>query len=121
MDNPNDSSRFNGRIHNTGGKKEEGTPPPESGVPPEESGGPSRRGLARALGVDSKQSLRRRRGVEPCGGAMHSIFRCRPDARRPAHSHGRGRSDDPTVGQAPDPDHSAGGPFTDANSMHQGA
>ena len=33
MDNPNDSSRINGRIHNTGGKKEEGTPPPESGRP----------------------------------------------------------------------------------------
>ena len=37
MSNPNDSSRINGRIHNAGGKKEEGTPPPESGVPPENS------------------------------------------------------------------------------------
>ena len=28
-----------------------------------------------ALGVDPKQLLRWRKGVEPCGGAMHSIFR----------------------------------------------
>ena len=31
--------------------------------------------MAKALGVDPKQLLRWRKGVEPCGGAMHSIFR----------------------------------------------
>ncbi len=80
MDNPNDSSRINGRIHNTGGKKRRGRRLPSQGVPPEDFGERLERlkeagGLARALGVDSKQSLRRRKGVEPCWGAMRSIFR----------------------------------------------
>ena len=119
MNNPNDSSRFNGSVHNTSGKKEEGTPPPESGVPPEGFAKPLERlkeagGLARALGVDSKQSLRRRRGVEPCGGAVRSIFRF-------ADRMDEGAQTTLREDQAPDPDHSASGPFTDANSMHQGA
>ena len=40
-----------------------------------EASGLSWRGLARALGVDPKQLARWRKGVEPCGGAMHSIHR----------------------------------------------
>ena len=32
-------------------------------------------GFARAVGVDPKQMHRWRRGVEPCGGAMHSLYR----------------------------------------------
>ncbi len=31
-------------------------------------------GFARAVGVDPKQVHRWRRGVEPCGGAMHSLY-----------------------------------------------
>ncbi len=79
MKNPNDTARTGGH-YNPG---EDGTP--ESGVLPEdfperlerlkEASGLSWRGLARALGVDPKQLLRWRKGVEPCGGAMHSIFR----------------------------------------------
>ena len=57
----------------------------ETGVLPEdferrlerlkEASGLSWRGLARALGVDPKRLGHWRRGVEPCGGAMHSIYR----------------------------------------------
>ena len=32
-------------------------------------------GFARAVGVDPKQMHRWRKGVEPCGGAMHSLYR----------------------------------------------
>ena len=81
MTNPNVSSRFDG-LRTTG---EEGTQPLESGVLPvdfgqrlerlKEASGLSWRGMAKALGVDPKQLLRWRKGVEPCGGAMHSIFR----------------------------------------------
>ena len=81
MTNPNISSRFNGLRT----AAEEGTQPLESGVLPQDFGqrlerlkeasGLSWRGMAKALGVDPKQLLRWRKGVEPCGGAMHSIFR----------------------------------------------
>ena len=81
MTNPNVSSRFDGLRT----AAEEGTQPLESGVLPEDFGqrlerlkeasGLSWRGMAKALGVDPKQLLRWRKGVEPCGGAMHSIFR----------------------------------------------
>ena len=81
MTNPNVSSRFDGLRT----AREEGTQPLESGVLPEDFGqrlerlkeasGLSWRGMAKALGVDPKQLLRWRKGVEPCGGAMHSIFR----------------------------------------------
>ena len=81
MTNPNVSSRFNGLRT----AAEEGTQPLESGVLPQDFGqrlerlkeasGLSWRGMAKALGVDPKQLLRWRKGVEPCGGAMHSIFR----------------------------------------------
>ena len=73
MTNTNVSSRFNG-LHATG---EEGTQPLQSGVLPEDFGqrlerlkeasGLSWRGMAKALGVDPKQLLRWRKGVEPCG------------------------------------------------------
>ncbi len=81
MKHTNDSARTGGH-HNPGAS---GMEVPESGVLPEdfpqrlerlkEASGLSWRGLARALGVDPKQLLRWRKGVEPCGGAMHSIFR----------------------------------------------
>ena len=81
MTNTNVSSRLDGH-HTTG---EEGTQPMQSGVLPEDFGqrlerlkeasGLSWRGMAKAFGVDPKQLLRWRKGVEPCGGAMHSIFR----------------------------------------------
>ena len=81
MTNTNVSSRLDGH-HTTG---EEGTQPMQSGVLPEDFGqrlerlkeasGLSWRGMAKALGVDPKQLFRWRKGVEPCGGAMHSIFR----------------------------------------------
>lgn len=32
-------------------------------------------GLSRTLGVDPKQMYRWRKGTEPCGGAMLSLFR----------------------------------------------
>ena len=83
MNNPNDSSRFDGRPHDNDAA--DGTHLLESGVLPEDFGerlerlkeasSLSWRGLAKALGVDPKQMLRWRKGVEPCGGAMHSIFR----------------------------------------------
>ena len=63
----------------------EGEQPMESGVLPEDFGrrlerlkeasGLSWRGLGRALGVDPKRLGLWRKGVEPCGGAMHSIHR----------------------------------------------
>ena len=81
MTNPNVSSRLDGH-HTT---EEEGAQPMQSGVLPEDFGqrlerlkeasGLSWRGMAKALGVDPKQLLRWRKGVEPSGGAMHSIFR----------------------------------------------
>ncbi len=83
MNNRNGASAFDGRARpNT---REDGTRPLPSGVLPKdfaqrlerlkEASGLSWRGLARALGVDPKQLARWRKGVEPCGGAMHSIHR----------------------------------------------
>ena len=83
MNNPDGASAFDGREqHNP---KADGTQPLESGVLPDdfaqrlerlkEASGLSWRGLARALGSDPKQLARWRKGVEPCGGAMHSIHR----------------------------------------------
>ena len=81
MNNRNDSTRFDGLRDNGA----DGTQPLVSGVPSQdfpkrlerlkEASGLSWRGFAKALGVDPKQLLRWRKGVEPCGGAMHSIFR----------------------------------------------
>ena len=81
MNKTNDTARFGG--HN--GIPTDGSQPLESGVLPDdfperlerlkEASGLSWRALARALGVDPKQLLRWRKGVEPCGGAMHSLFR----------------------------------------------
>ena len=66
-------------------RQPEGYQPMEDGVLPEDFGrrlerlkeasGLSWRGLARALGVDPKRLGPWRKGVEPCGGAMHSIHR----------------------------------------------
>ena len=81
MNNPDGASAFDGREHHN--PKADGTQPLESGVLPDDFGqrlerlkeasGLSWRGLARALGADPKQLARWRKGVEPCGGAMHSI------------------------------------------------
>ena len=83
MNNRDGASAFDGRARpNT---KADGSRPLPSGVLPKdfaqrlerlkEASGLSWRGLARALGVDPKQLARWRKGVEPCGGAMHSIHR----------------------------------------------
>ena len=80
--NSNDPARFDG--HDNDGADE--TQPLESGVLPrdfgqrlerlKEASGLSWRGFAKALGVDPKQlRMWRRKGVEPCGGAMLSIAR----------------------------------------------
>ena len=59
--------------------------PFETGVLPEdfpqrltrlkEASGLTWSGLSRTLGVDPKQMYRWRKGTEPCGGAMLSLFR----------------------------------------------
>ena len=83
MNNRDGASAFDGRARpNT---RADGSRPLPSGVLPKdfaqrlerlkEASGLSWRGLARALGVDPKQLARWRKGVEPCGGAMHSIHR----------------------------------------------
>ena len=79
--NPDGINQSEGRHH----RPADGTEPMESGVLPEDFGrrlerlkeasGLSWRGLARALGVDPKRLSHWRRGVEPCGGAMHSLHR----------------------------------------------
>ena len=82
MNKTDDSTRFDGRDNPVA----DGTQPLESGVLPrdfgqrlerlKEASGLSWRGFAKALGVDPKQlRMWRRRGVEPCGGAMLSIAR----------------------------------------------
>ena len=83
MNNRDGASPFDGRARPNA--KADGTRPLPSGVLPrdfaqrlerlKEASGLSWRGLARALGVDPKQLARWRKGVEPCGGAMHSIHR----------------------------------------------
>ena len=83
MNNRDGASGFEGRARPNA--KADGTRPLPSGVLPrdfaqrlerlKEASGLSWRGLARALGVDPKQLARWRKGVEPCGGAMHSIHR----------------------------------------------
>ena len=79
--NADDLNQSEGRHHHSA----DGTEPMESGVLPEDFGrrlerlkeesGLSWRGLARALGVDPKRLGHWRKGVEPCGGAMHSLHR----------------------------------------------
>ena len=82
MQRTDEEARFDGRNETT----MDGTQPLESGVLPEdfserlehlkEASGLSWRGLAWALGVDPKQLDKwRKKGVEPCGGAMLSICR----------------------------------------------
>ena len=79
--NQNEPNQSEGRHH----RLVDGSEPMESGVLPEDFGrrlerlkevsGLSWRGLARALGVDPKRLGHWRKGVEPCGGAMHSLHR----------------------------------------------
>ena len=79
--NPGEPKRSEGRRH----RRPDDGEPMESGVLPEDFGrrlerlkeasGLSWRGLGRALGVDPKRLGQWRKGVEPCGGAMHSIHR----------------------------------------------
>ena len=82
MNKTDDSTRFDGRDND--GADE--TQPLEGGVLPEDFGerierlkeasGLSWRGFAKALGVYPKQlRMWRKKGVEPCGGAMLSIVR----------------------------------------------
>ncbi len=82
MNNSNDPARFDGQDNPVA----DGTEPLDGGVLPEDFGerleqlkelsGLSWRGMAKALGVDPKQlRMWRRKGVEPCGGAMLSIAR----------------------------------------------
>ena len=82
MNNSNDPTRFDGHDNPAA----DGTQPLEGGVLPEdfaerleqleELSGLSWRGMAKVLGVDPKQlRMWRRKGVEPCGGAMLSICR----------------------------------------------
>ena len=78
MDNHNDSSRFNGRIHNTGGKKRRGRRLPSQASRRRTSPSASMRRAASAGAASqgpSASTPRRRKGVERCGGAMRSIFR----------------------------------------------
>ena len=80
--NPRRAAQPSGGRHN---RPADGTEPMETGCLPEdfaqrlerlkEASGLSWRGLGRALGVDPKRLGHWRRGVEPCGGAMHSIHR----------------------------------------------
>ena len=82
MNKTDDPTRFDGHDNPVA----DGTEPLEGGVLPEDFGerlerlkelsSLSWRGMAKALGVDPKQlRMWRRRGVEPCGGAMLSICR----------------------------------------------
>ena len=83
MNNPDVSSRFDGH---TNGADDDSTLFHEGGVLPKDfperlerlkqASGLSWGALARAIGVDRKSLMRwRNKGVEPCGGAMHAIFR----------------------------------------------
>ena len=86
MKNIDDSSRFDGSLEPSHRVTLEGRAIAfESGVLPldfpqrltrlKEASGLTWSGLSRALGVDPKQMYRWRRGTEPCGGAMLSLFR----------------------------------------------
>ena len=75
-----DSSRFDGSLELTTDREErlpfEGLLPddfPERLERLKEASQLSWSAFARALGVDYKQMLRWRKGVEPSGGAMHSL------------------------------------------------
>ena len=79
--NRNEPNRSEGRRH----RRPTTASPWRDGVLPEDFGrrlerlkeasGLSWRGFARVLGVDPKRLGQWRNGVEPCGGAMHSIHR----------------------------------------------
>ena len=79
----NEPTRFDGSVDPVA--DDERSVPIETGVLPQdfperlsrlkEASGLTWSGMSRALGVDPKQMYRWRRGTEPCGGAMHSLFR----------------------------------------------
>ena len=84
MNNTDDPTRFGGL--NNGFDDGDGALIQQGGVLPKDfperlerlkqASGLSWGALARAIGVDRKQLMRwRNKGVEPCGGAMHAIFR----------------------------------------------
>ena len=84
MNKPNDPARLGG--HTNGILDDDDSLLHEGGVLPKdfpqrlerlkEASGLSWGALARAIGVDRKSLIRwRKKGVEPCGGAMHAIFR----------------------------------------------
>lgn len=79
----NESPRFDGNVEHLAADEHDF--PTETGVLPQDfperlvrlrdASGLTWSGMSRALGVDPKQMYRWRRGTEPCGGAMHSLFR----------------------------------------------
>ena len=86
MTQPNDSTRLHGSLVQT--PDDEERLPFESLLPKDfaerldrirEASGLTWSGFAKALDVDYKQMLRWRKGVEPSGGALHSLylFACR--------------------------------------------
>ena len=85
MKTPDDEPRFDGRSDRNDDHGEDHDLTDETGVLPgdfpqrlnrlKEASGLSWTGLALAIGVDRKQTRRWGRGVEPCGGAMLSLFR----------------------------------------------
>ena len=128
MNNSNDPARLGGLTNNF---TDDDALLHEGGVLPKdfpqrlerlkEASGLSWGALARAIGVDRKSLIRwRKKGVEPCGGAMHAIFRLRgPDARRPGDPHGRGSPDEPLREGTLD-QHGPAGRRTQAQRRHGG-
>ena len=84
MNNSNTKFRFDGHTHRRaydgsdlsylGGVLPQDFPERLEGL--KEASGLSWGAMARSIGVDRKQLMRwRKKGTEPCGGAMHAIFR----------------------------------------------
>ena len=108
MNDSNTEPRFDGNTEGTA--LDDGRLLHEGGVLPKDfperlerlkqASGLSWGALARAIGVDRKALMRwRKKGVEPCGGAMHAIFRFA--ARMPGDLEiliGDGFPDDPHQG-----------------------
>ena len=84
MNSSNTKLRFDGHTHRgaddgsdlsyLGGVLPQDFPERLEGL--KEASGLSWGAMARSIGVDRKQLMRwRKKGTEPCGGAMHAIFR----------------------------------------------
>ena len=84
MNSSNTKFRFDGHTHRSaddgsdlsylGGVLPHDFPERLEGL--KEASGLSWGAMARSIGVDRKQLMRwRKKGTEPCGGAMHAIFR----------------------------------------------